>query len=71
MTEKFNKYGIREVDHTKFGGIICESDFYTSYRGKDNAHGSSIASRIVVDQKFDEQCRKNSNNTNMRRNRNA
>lgn len=71
MTEFFYKQGTYKVDHSTFGGIINESDFYTSYRGKDNVHGSSIAGRIVADQKFDEQCRKNRNNTNMRRNRNV
>ena len=58
MTEKFNRYGIREIDHTTFGGIIYPSDFNTDYRGKDNTNGSSIASRIISDQKFDERCRK-------------
>lgn len=70
MSEKINNYRTYKVDHSTFGGIINESDFYTSYRGKDNVHGSSIAARIVADQKFDEQCRNNSNNIN-RRNRNA
>lgn len=59
MTEKFNKYGIREVDHTKFGGIIYLSDFNTDYRGKVNIHGSIIASRIAADEKLDKQWRKN------------
>lgn len=59
MAETFNRYMIRETDHTKFGGIIYPSDFNTDYRGKDNTHGSTIASRIISDKKFDEQCRKN------------
>lgn len=59
MTGTTNRYGIYEVDHTKFGGIIYPSDFNTDYRRKDNTNGSLIASRIHQDQKFDMQCRKN------------
>lgn len=59
MTEKFNRIGTYEVDHTKFGGIIYPSDFNTDYRGKDNTNGSIIAQRIVSDKQFDIQCRKN------------
>lgn len=59
MTEKFNRYETYKVEHTKFGGIIYPSDFNTDYSGKCNTNGSSIASRIIQDQKFDEQCRKN------------
>ncbi len=55
-TSKFN------VDRSSFGGIIYLSDFETDYRGKDNNKGSSIASRISSDLKFDEQCRKNIEN---------
>ncbi len=58
MTEKFNKLRIYKVDHRKFGGKIYATDFNTDYRGKDNTYGSIIASRILQDQKFDEQCRK-------------
>ena len=53
MTQKTNRYGIYEVDHTKFGGIILSSDFDTRYTNRN------IASRIENDKKFDEQCRKN------------
>lgn len=49
MTYKTNRYGIYEADHTKFGGIIYQSDFNTDYRGKDNTKGSTIASRIEAD----------------------
>ena len=42
------------VDYTHFGGIICDSDFCTDYKGTRN-----IANRIISDWKFDEQCRKN------------
>lgn len=60
MTEKFNRYNIREVDHTKFGGIIYESDFYTTKRKEtNNYNGSPIADRIIRDRRFDERCKKN------------
>lgn len=59
MTHKTNKYGIYEVDSSKFGGIIYPSDYNTDYKGKSNTHGSSIAARIVADRNFDDKCRKN------------
>ena len=58
------------VDHTRFGGLIYPSDFETDYRGDDNLKGSSIASRIISDMKFDEQCRRNLMVTEKRRNHN-
>lgn len=54
MTHKTNRYGIYEVDYTKFGGIIYPSDFNTDYRGKDSINGSQIASRIESDQRREE-----------------
>lgn len=62
MTEIFNKYEIREIDHTKFGGYIYLSDFNTNCREKNNTHGSTIASRIASDNQFDKQCKKNAIN---------
>lgn len=59
MTGTTNRYGVYEVDHTKFGGLIFPSDFNTDYKGKYNKNVSIIASRIAQDQKFDNQCRKN------------
>lgn len=53
MTERFNKYGIYESDHSTFGGVICPSDF------DRKTTLSEIASRIISDQKFDKYCRKN------------
>ena len=58
MTETINRYGIYKVDYTKFGGKIYPSDFDTSFT-KGN-----IASRIVCDWTFNEQCRKNIENKN-------
>lgn len=49
MTDTFYKTGGYTPDHTKFGGLIYPSDFNTEYRGKDNANGSPIASRIEND----------------------
>lgn len=56
MAGTINRYGIYEVDHTKFGGIIYPSDFNTDNRGKTNTNGSSTANRIVRDWTFDKQC---------------
>lgn len=50
------------TDPTKFGGLICLSDFNTEHRRKNHAGGSPIAARIQRDQKFDLQCRKNKEN---------
>lgn len=41
-------------NHNTFGGLIYPSDFDTNHEGTRN-----IAERIVQDQRFDEQCRKN------------
>lgn len=54
MTHKTNRYGIYEVDHTKFGGLIFQSDFNTDYRGKNNTNGSQIAIRIESDARREE-----------------
>ena len=43
ITETFDR------EHIHFGGLIYSSDFNTDYRGKDNTHGSIIASRIESD----------------------
>jgi hypothetical protein len=69
MIQATNRYGIYEVDRTKFGGLIKLSDFNTDYRGKDNTYGSPIAQRIISDWKFDEQCRKNVESRNIRKNK--
>lgn len=61
MTHKTNRYGIYEVDHTKFGGLIYPSDFNTDYRGKDNTYGSQIAERIESDAKREEKLYKKCN----------
>lgn len=59
MTENFYKTELYKTNHTTFGGLIFPSDYNTDYRGKNNIHGSTIASRIVADEKFDNQCKKN------------
>lgn len=42
-----------KTDPTRYGGRLYASDFDTSYPN------GRIAERIVIDSKFDEQCRKN------------
>lgn len=54
MTGTTNRYGIYEVDHTKFGGLIFLSDFNTDNRGKNNYGGSTIAIRIEADRQREE-----------------
>ena len=44
-------------DHTKFGGLVYERDFYTDYNVN-----KKIADRITRDRRFDEKCRKNIEN---------
>lgn len=64
MTRNYYTTRNYEINHTTFGGLICESDFNTEFR-KDNSkskEGSSIASRIMSDWRFDEECRKNIEN---------
>lgn len=49
MTKKLYKTETFDKKHIHFGGIIYPSDFNTDYRGKDNTNGSTIASRIESD----------------------
>lgn len=64
MTKNYYK----TENHNTFGGIIFASDFNTDYRGKDSQNGSSIASRILSDWKFDEDCKKNTENRDKNKN---
>lgn len=64
MTGTTNRYGIYEVDHTKFGGLIFPSDFNTDNRGKNNYGGSQIASRIEADCQREEKLWKKERNKN-------
>lgn len=61
MPEEFYRTG-NYADHTRFGGLIYESDFNTEYRKDASKSGSSIAKDIISDWKFDEDCRKNALN---------
>lgn len=45
-------------DHSTFGGIINETDFYTGVSGQRNKY-SPIAQKIASDHKFDKECEKN------------
>ena len=69
MTQTTNRYGIYEVYHTKFGGLIFPSYFNTDYRGKDNTNGSQIASRIEADKQREEKLWKK-NQEGIERNKN-
>ena len=51
ITSKNHKYA------NTYGGNICISDFCTDYEGSRN-----IANRIMADWKFDQYCKKNSEN---------
>lgn len=53
MKNEFCKTGVFPVDRSAFGGFIYEGDFeeYRSIR--------DMASRILSDRRFDNQCRKN------------
>ncbi len=66
MTETFYRARSFQADHTTFGGIIRPSDYNTDCGGKRNTDGSVIARRILSDQRFDEQCRKNAENRTRR-----
>lgn len=59
MSRTINRYGIYEVDHSTFGGIIYPSDYNTDNLGKNNYSGSPIANRIVSDSQLEKQWRKN------------
>lgn len=64
MTNTRNYYTTSSnyADHTRFGGNIYNYDFdgYTSM--------SDIATRIISDRKFDEQCKKNIEQRNKQKN---
>ena len=48
MTGNYNSQRF-DKEHRHFGGLIYRSDFNTDYRGKDNTNGSTIASSIESD----------------------
>lgn len=54
MGEKFNRTEIFDKEHRHVGGKIYQSDFNTDYRGKDNTNGSTIASRIAADFRWEQ-----------------
>ena len=57
MPNEFYRTGNYKVDHTTFGGLICQSDFNTDYSGNTNANGSVVAAKIASDWRFDESCK--------------
>lgn len=46
-------YEDKYIDHTKFGGLVFQSDF------DRKTTMSEVVGHIISDMKFDEQCRKN------------
>ena len=66
MTRNYYRTGNYKQDHSTYGGIINFSDFCTDYNRSKKS--KSCAERIVSDWKFDEECRKNAENTIRRRN---
>lgn len=62
--DTYYRTGNYKSDHTTFGGIISEYDFCTNHGNKfsSSTKGSTIASRIVSDWKFDKHCKKNIEN---------
>ncbi len=62
MQDTFYKKKADKISHTGFGGLIYASDFSTEHRGRKSINGSAIAMRIANDNKFDEHCRKNTEN---------
>ena len=60
MPKEFYRTGNYKVDHATFGGLIYQSDFNTDYSG-NSTNGSSIAAKIASDWRFDESCKKKTN----------
>ena len=61
MPKEFYRTGSYKPNHTTFGGLIYQSDFNTDYSGNTNANGSVVASKIASDWRFDESCKKKTN----------
>lgn len=61
ITATNNRSGFHKADNSTFGGIIYQSDFETDHKcnSKSNNPVSTIAQRIMSDQRFDEQCKRN------------
>ena len=72
MTEIFYKTGRNNIDPTRFGGLIYNSDFCTNFNGKPSFKkhylykGSEIADRIMADRAFDMKCKRNIENNKSR-----
>ena len=57
MTETSRRTQNYKIDHSTFGGVIQSSNYCTNYPRHRSTR--SIASRIISDWNFDEQCRRN------------
>ena len=66
MTRNYYTTGNYKTDHTTFGGTINFSDFCTDHNRSEKS--KSWAERIVSDWKFDEQCKKNTENRHKNKN---
>ena len=64
MTNDFYRTGIYEVDHSTFGGLISNGDFCTEYSQKPGKHIKDI----ISDWTFDQQCKKNAENRDRKKN---
>ncbi len=68
MTENIYRTRAYKPDPSTFGGYIYLSDFETDLRGKNRYKGSPLASRILSDFSFDEECRNNIRHREQQRN---
>ena len=70
-TRNYDKTLNNYEDHTRFGGHVRLSDFdiYPSLEDQNGYHTmANIAERIISDWKFDEQCKKNAENRDRKKN---
>lgn len=58
MTGNYNSQRF-DPEHRHFGGLIYQSDFCTDYNGKNNTYGSTIASRIESDMRWEQKLYEN------------
>ena len=66
ITETFYRTENYSVNHSTFGGIINFSDFCTDHNRSEKS--KSWAERIVSDWKFDEDCKKNAESRDKKKN---
>ena len=64
MTRNYYRTGNYKPDHSTFGGIMSNGDFCTEYSQKSGEHIKDI----ISDWKFDEDCKKNAESRDKRKN---